>query len=295
MCMPRSPGIQSSRPRRRPLLRDRLYQLYDSLGTRDLVEIAILAVAIYLLLRFLGKTRGAGIVRGLGLLVVGLFLVAQVIIASFDLTVLARVLDYLLTTVLFCLLIIFQPELRRGLLVLGRYRFWRYLVADEHPPIVDKLADAAEALSRECVGALIVIEREISLMAFVESGEPIDAEGSPGLLRAIFGKRSPLHEGAVILCPGRLAAAACQLPLGQPPEGAMHMGMRHRAALAMSEETDALLLVVSEETGRISVAPGGRREPVPRENLSRRLAALLSSRTDEGASSEPNNGAKSAA
>jgi diadenylate cyclase len=276
------------------LLRDRLAQLYDSVGTRDLVEVVILAVAIYFLLRFLGKTRGAGIVRGLGLLVVGLFLVAQVIVASFDLSVLARVLDYLLTTVLLGLLVIFQPELRRGLMVLGRYRIWRYLVAEESHPIADKLADAAEAMSRECVGALVVIEREMSLAAFIESGEAIDGEVSPGLLRAIFSKRSPLHDGAVILSSGRVAAAACQLPLGQTPEGVMHMGMRHRAALAMSDETDAILLVVSEETGRVSVAVGGRLEPVPRENLSRRLAALLSSRASEE-SDDGGSGARTAA
>jgi diadenylate cyclase len=261
-------------------LRERWAQLYESIGTRDLVEIAILAVAIYLVLRFLGKTRGAGMVRGLGLVVVGLFLVAQVVIASFDLTVLGRVLDYLLTTVLVGLLVIFQPELRRGLMVLGRYRIWRFLVNESHPPVADRLADAAEAMSRECVGALIAIEREMSLAPFVETGEGLDSEVSATLLRAIFCKRSPLHDGAVILCDGRLAAAACQLPLGQPPEpSGVHMGMRHRAALCLSEETDAVLLVVSEETGRISLAVGGRLEPVPRENLSRRLAALLSDRS----------------
>src|SRR5207253_11456207 len=92
-----------------------------------------------------------------------------------------------------------------------------------------------------------------------------------------FTPNSPLHDGAVILCGGRVAAAACQLPLGQPPDrGHAHVGMRHRAAVGLSEETDAVLLVVSEETGRISVAVGGRLEAVPRENLSRRLAALLS-------------------
>jgi diadenylate cyclase len=260
-------------------LRESLAQLYEALGARDLVEIAILAVAIYTVLRFLGKTRGAGIVRGLGLVVVGLFLLAQVVIASFDLVVLGRVLDYLLTTVLVGLLVIFQPELRRGLMVLGRYRILRFFVRDQNHPVADKLADAAEAMSRECVGALIVIEREMALASFVETGEPIDSEVSATLLRAIFCKRSPLHDGAVILCDGRVAAAACQLPLGQPPEGAgVHMGMRHRSALCMSEETDAVLLVVSEETGRISVAVGGRLEPVPRENLSRRLAELLSAR-----------------
>jgi diadenylate cyclase len=262
-------------------LKERLAQLYESIGTRDLIEIAILAVAIYFVLRFLRRTRGAGIVRGLGLVVVGLFLVAQVIIASFDLTVLGRVLDYLLTTVLLGLLVIFQPELRRGLMVLGRYGIMRFFTRDHEHPIVDKLADAAEAMARECVGALIVVEREAVLESFVESGEPIDAEVSASLLRTIFSKRSPLHDGAVIVCNGRLAAAACQLPLGQPPEGnSVHMGMRHRAALAMSEETDAVLLVVSEETGRISLAVGGKLEAVPRENLSRRLANLLSARDE---------------
>jgi diadenylate cyclase len=263
-------------------LRERLAQLYESVGTRDVVEIAILAMTIYLILRLLGKTRGAGIVRGLGLIVIGLFLVAQVVIASFDLTVLSRVLDYLLTTVLLGLLVIFQPELRRGLMVLGRYRILRYFVHAPQHPVADRLADAAEAMSRECVGALIVIEREMSLSMYVETGELIDGEVSANLLRAIFSKRSPLHDGAVILCGGRIAAAACQLPLGQPPEGAsMHMGMRHRSALCMSEETDAVLLVVSEETGRISLAVGGRLEPVPRENLSRRLADLMSRRKAE--------------
>jgi diadenylate cyclase len=269
-------------------LRERLDQLYDSVGVRDVVEIAILALVIYLVLRFLGKTRGAGIVRGLGLVVVGLFLVAQVVIASFDLTVLGRVLDYLLTTVLVGLMVIFQPELRRGLMVLGRYRIWRFFATDRDHPIADKLADAAEAMSRECVGALIVIERDMALASFVETGELIDAELSATLVRAIFCKRSPLHDGAVILCDGRIAAAACQLPLGQPPEGAStHMGMRHRSALCMSEETDAVLLVVSEETGRVSLAVGGRLEPVPRENLSRRLAALLSARAARPGKPEP--------
>src|SRR5947209_9592404 len=131
-------------------LAKRLAQLYEMVGARDLVEVAILTVFIYFILRFLGKTRGSGVVRGLGLIVVGLFLVAQVVIASFDLTELSRVLDYLLTTVLVGLVVIFQPELRRGLTVLGRYRILRYFVRDQHHPIADKLADAAEALSREC-------------------------------------------------------------------------------------------------------------------------------------------------
>lgn len=259
-------------------MKERLAQLVVSLGTRDLVEIAVLAVAVYGVLRFLGKTRGWGIVRGLGLLGVGLFLVAQVVIAAFNLTVLGKALDYLLTTVLVGLLVIFQPELRRGLIVLGRYGLFRYFVRQGRYPLADKLADAAEALSRECVGALIAVQREVVLAPYAETGERIDGEVSPALIRSIFHPGSPLHDGAVILTNGRISAAACQLPLGQPPESSVgHLGMRHRAAIGLSDETDAVLLVVSEETGRVSVAVGGRLEPVPRENLSRRLAALLSS------------------
>lgn len=265
-------------------MRERLAQLYESVGSRDVVEIAILAAAIYLILRLLGKTRGAGIVRGLGLVVIGLFLVSHVLIARFDLSVLGRVLDYLLTTVLLGLLVIFQPELRRGLLVLGRYRLLRRLAPVPRYPLADRLADAAESMSRENIGALIVIEREMRLAMYAETGEAIDGKLSANLLRSIFSKRSPLHDGAVILCGGRIAAAACQLPLGQPPESTgMHMGMRHRSALCMSEETDAILLVVSEETGRISLAVGGRLESVPCEELPRRLADLLSRRQTEPA------------
>lgn len=258
---------------------DRLTQLYEAVPTHDIVEVGLLAIAIFLALRFLGRTRGASLVRGLGLFVIGAFLVAQVVIASFELKVLGRVLDYLLTTVLLGLCIIFQPELRRGLMVLGRAPLLRYFVRVEHYPLAERLADAAEAMSRECVGALIVIEREMSLAQYIETGQAVDAEVSSGLLRAIFCKRSPLHDGAVVLSGGRLSAAGCQLPLGQPPEGAgSHMGMRHRSALCMSDETDAVLLVVSEETGRVSIAFAGQLTPVPREEVATRLTALLDGR-----------------
>lgn len=259
-------------------MKDHLAPLTESVSSRDLVEILILAVVLYAALRFLGKMRGSGMVRGLGLLVIGLFLVAQVVIARFHLTVLGQALDYLLTTVLVGLLVIFQPELRRGLMLLGRYRALISFVRARHHPVADRLADAAEALSRECVGALIAIQREVALAPYVETGERLDAEISPALIRSIFNRHSPLHDGAMILHNGRIVAAACQLPLGHPPEGTgAPKGMRHRAALCLSEETDAVLLVVSEETGRISLAVAGKLEPVPRENLSRSLAGLLSS------------------
>jgi diadenylate cyclase len=247
----------------------------ESLGPREYAELAILVVLLYLFLRWLGKTRGSGLVRGLGLVAVVLFLVAQVVVVSFDLVVLGKVLDYLHTTVLVGLLVIFQPELRRGLLVLGRYRMLRLFLSVDQP-VADKLADAAEALSRECVGALIAIQREMTLEPYAETGERLDSSISPALIRSVFCRHSPLHDGALILCQGRITAAACQLPLGLPPERSQgHLGMRHRAALCLSEETDAVVLVVSEESGRISLAVNGRLEAVPRPNLSRRLVELL--------------------
>jgi diadenylate cyclase len=253
---------------------ERLIHLYESIGRRDLLEIGLLALIIYGVLRFIGATRGAGIVRGLGIVVAGFFLLAQVVIASLDLTELSKILDYLLATALLGLIVIFQPELRRGLLMLGQYRVLR-LFGHRQEPMVDKLADAATVLSREFTGALIAIQRGMSLASWIATGERIDGELSVSLLRAIFHKRSPLHDGAVIICDGRLAAAGCQLPLAEAPEEGSHYGMRHRAALGLSEETDAVVLVVSEETGRIALAIAGRLEPVPRENLSRCLAAVL--------------------
>jgi diadenylate cyclase len=249
----------------------------DSVGGRDLVEISILTMLIYALLRFLGNSRGPGMVRGFGLVVVGLVLGAQVIVRAFDLIELGKILDYFLTTVLVGLLVIFQPELRRGLMLLGRYPLLNLFRRDTLP-MADTLAEAAQALSRECIGALIAVQRQVALAACIESGQRIDAELSARLIQTIFTPRSPLHDGALIIADGRITAAACQLPLGQPPEGTFGaMGMRHRAAICLSDETDAVLLIVSEETGRVSIAVAGKLEPVARENLSRRLAALLSS------------------
>jgi diadenylate cyclase len=261
----------------------RLAQLYESIGTSDLVQIAILAVAIYAVLRLLSRVGGAGasLGRGLGLVVVGVFLILQVVIASLDLTELATVLDYLLTTVLVGLLVIFQPELRRGLMMLGRSKLWRYFTPSGHS-LAERLADAATVLARDRVGALLAIQCEMSLAPFIETGERIDAHVSSALVRTLFHPRGPLHDGAVILVNGRLAAAACQLPLGNigsdaARRGHLHLGMRHRAAVGLSEETDAVVLVVSEETGCISLAIGGRLEAVFGDNLARRLAAVLTS------------------
>jgi diadenylate cyclase len=255
-------------------LRERLAQFGEAMDRRDLFEIALLAVAIYVLLRLLGRTRGSGVVRGLGLLAAGVFLVAQLVIVSLDLHELRQALDYLLTTVVVGLMVIFQPELRRGLMVLGRMRGLRLFAAGPESAAV-VLAEAATALARDHVGALIAVQRELSLEPCAETGEALDARVSPLLLRTLFTPHGPLHDGAVILRGDRVVAAGCQLPLAQPNPDLPRVGMRHRAALGLSDETDAVLVVVSEETGRISLAVGGKLEPVPREHLAARLGELL--------------------
>lgn len=256
---------------------ERFFQIYQALGVRDLVEISLLAAFIYLLLRFIGATRGIGMVRGLGIVVAITVFGVQVVIASFDLTELNKILDYILASAFIGIIVIFQPELRSGLFTLGRYRLFRIFSPGDtqQDPYVDKVATVAVELARECTGALIVLQREASLQQFIQTGETLDSVVSEGLLISLFHKSSPLHDGAIILAHGRIAAAACQLPLAEAPQGASDYGMRHRAALGVSEETDALVLVVSEETGRISLASHGKLETVSREMVARRLVSHL--------------------
>jgi diadenylate cyclase len=259
----------------------RLLQMYDSLEPLDFVQIGILTIIVFGFLRFLSKTgTGSSIGRGLGIVIVAIFLLLQLVIASLDLAELNTVFDYILAAGLIGLLIIFQPELRRGLMMLGKHTLFSGWSPVKNS-IADPLADAAALMSREGVGALIVIQREINLAPYIDTGERIEAKLTASLLRTVFTHKSPLHDGAVILVKGRIVAAGCQLPMRSHERLAesgswLNLGMRHRAALSISEETDAIVLVVSEETGRISLACGGRFEAVTRTNLARRLVELLS-------------------
>lgn len=262
-------------------------QIYESLEMLDIVQIGILTLVVFAFLRFLSKTgTGSSIGRGLGIVFVGLFLLLQVVIASLDLAELSAALDYLLAAGMLGLLIIFQPELRRGLMMLGRNRLWNGW-SPVKSSIADPLAEAADAMSREGIGALIVVQREISLAPYIETGERIEAKLTASLIRTVFMPKGPLHDGAVILVKGRVVAAGCQLPMRSHERLAesgswLNLGMRHRSALSVSEETDAIVLVVSEETGRISLAVSGRFELIAREDLAHRLVELLNTPTAQG-------------
>jgi diadenylate cyclase len=228
-----------------------------SFGVSDAIDIAATSVLIYYLLLLIRGTRAVQIVLGLLTLVIVLG-VSNLL----HLLVLATVMQYLLLGTAVTLPIVFQPELRRALEQIGRGRFFRRAPADEEAVVVqlvDAVAAAAFRLAHGGLGALMVIEGQTGLREYVENGTALDAKLSVDLLLAIFNKSSPLHDGAVILRDTIIEGAACVLPLSENQVAAeRHLGTRHRAAIGLTEQTDAVVVVVSEETRTIAVARAGR-------------------------------------
>ncbi len=226
-------------------------------GIADLVDIVFTSILVYYLLLLIRGTRAVQIMLGLFVL-----LIVLAVSNLLHLLVLATVMQYLLLGTAVTLPIVFQPELRRGLEQIGRGRFFaRPSYPDEAAAAqqVAIISDAAFVLGRNRIGALIVIEQQTGLREYVESGTALDAQLSLELLLAIFNKTSPLHDGAVIVRDLTIEGAACFLPLSENAVAAeRHIGTRHRAAVGLSEQTDAVVVVVSEESGAVSVARAGR-------------------------------------
>jgi len=222
-------------------------------GWRDAVEIALVAFVLYRLLLLFRGTRAVQILSGIAVLCVG-YGVAWAV----RLTTITYLLEIVFKYGAFALLIVFQPELRAALAHLGQARVTHLFRRLEEEEVVDEVTDAVERLSRSSTGAIIVVERDVPLGDYVETGTPLNAKVSGDLLTTIFTPYSPLHDGAVIIRGDSIIGASCILPLSQAPIEDRSLGTRHRAALGLSEETDALVLVVSEETGIISLATGAR-------------------------------------
>ncbi len=236
---------------------------------KDLVEILIVAAVFYRVLVLLTGTRAIQMLLGLVLLV-AISLLARVL----SLTLLEYLLDAFFRFGFIALLIVFQPELRSALAHLGQNRLLRFFTRLEENQVAEEVAEAAEELSRAKVGAIIALEREVGLGEFVETGTPLQARVSAALLQNLFTPYSLLHDGAVIIRGDEIVAAGAILPLTQFPVEDRTLGTRHRAALGLSEETDALVIVVSEETGQVSVAWRGQ---LRRGLAPERLRELLSS------------------
>ncbi len=223
-----------------------------------LSEIAILWVTFYYVLRYVQGTRGAGVLRGLIFALVLLFLVVTKVTEYFELLRIQHILkNWFIPALVTAVIVIFQPELRRGLVRMGlNPLFTRILKTDA--TFIDEIVEAATLMSKDRTGALIAIEREVSLSGYLEGAVRIDADMTSELLETLFFTGSPLHDGAVIVQHGRVTAAGCLFPLTDNPDLAKTLGTRHRAAIGVTEESDCVAVIVSEETGRISVAVKGQ-------------------------------------
>jgi diadenylate cyclase len=218
----------------------------------DVVEILLVAFVVYRFLLFLVGTRAIQIMVGLVILSIGYFLA---LFARF--TMISTLLGLLFTYGAFVAVVVFQPELRNALARLGQSRFMRAFAKGDRQSVADEIAEALDRLSRAGTGAIIAVEGDIGLEEFITTGVPMEAKVSADLLTTIFTPYSPLHDWAVLVRGDRIIGAGCVLPLTQFKVTDKSLGTRHRAALGLSEETDATVLVVSEETSTISVASHG--------------------------------------
>ena len=229
------------------------FRLIRPPGWLDIIEIALVAYLFYRVLLLIHGTRAVQILIGIVVLAL-----AYAIAYASGLQMITYVLNRVLSLAAIAALIIFQPELRAGLAHLGQSRVTRFFRRMEASEVADEVADAVERLARSGIGAIIAVEREVPLGDYVQSGSEMQAKVSADLLRTIFTPYSPLHDGAVIIRGDTVIGAGCILPLSQAPITDRSLGTRHRAALGLSEESDALVIVVSEETSTISVAMHGR-------------------------------------
>jgi diadenylate cyclase len=254
-----------------PTLSQPIPPLPSHLTFVDVLDIVIVAFLIYQFLMAVRGRRAAHILLGV-LTLVGIYAVVDALGLELVRTVLASLAPY----VPFALIVLFQSEIRRLLARMGGVRWLSVGGRLQKREFTEELVLALSQLSEKQVGALVVLERDIGLRSFIESGVPLDACMSRDLLMTIFHPGSALHDGAVIIQGDRIAAAACFLPLTVKPALARHLGTRHRAAIGVTEETDCLSLIVSEETGRISVAEAGEIEAnVNLKRLERRISAHI--------------------
>ena len=228
-----------------------------SIGITDVIDILIVAFVVYKVLGFIRETRAEQLIKGLLILVAATFLAD-----AFDLYTISWILNGTLTLGVIALVIVFQPELRRGLEYVGRSKIVKspcgQFDKDKAKLIVSSFTKAIDEFSKSKTGALIVVERETALSDVAETGTTLNALVSTELLGNIFYEGAPLHDGAVIIRGDRVMAAGCVLPLTQNNQLSSELGTRHRAALGITENSDALVLVVSEETGIISMADNGK-------------------------------------
>ena len=232
------------------------FNQFRTISFIDIIDILIVAYIIYRIMKLLKDTSAERLIKGI-IILVGIMLLASML----HLTMISWLLQQALNVGLFAIVVVFQPELRRLLEQIGKGNFSRLIVPANAPDEVESMITATVSacadMSRTKTGALIVFERRERLGEIISTGTMVDAAPSAELIKNIFFKNSPLHDGAMIVRAGRVCAAGCVLPLSGNQSLSRDLGTRHRAAVGMSESADSVLVVVSEETGAISVAIGG--------------------------------------
>ena len=219
----------------------------------DLLDIFLVAIIVYRVLLFFKETLSYRFIIALATL-----LLVSPISRLAGLNAVSWIIDTLFGSIIIIIVVIFQHDIRRAFVAQRRSRLGDVPSRDEAYEVIDELASAAEALAQKNIGALIVFEREMPLANFIAVGTEIDAKVTSELITSIFLPYSPIHDGAVIIQKGKLTKAGCFLPLTQNPSVSKALGTRHRAAIGLTEVVDAVAVVVSEETGKISVVVGGR-------------------------------------
>src|SRR5215210_2715949 len=245
------------------------------IGWWDILDILIVSILIYEFLKLIRGTRAVQMAAG-SLLIVVLFYVSRLL----PLQTVNWMIRNMLAFVAFAAIVIFQSDIRRALAHFGQAPFFRYLNRQEAAnETIEEIVVAATMLAGQKVGAIMAVEREIGLRNYIESGIPLDATLTYDLIVTIFHRGSPLHDGAVIVQESRVAAAACFLPLTVNPRVSRELGTRHRAAIGLTEECDAVAIVVSEESGQISLALDGRVERgLTPDDLRERMRSLVTLR-----------------
>lgn len=251
---------------------------FQDIRFQDVLDIVIITVLVYKIIEWSMNTRAYQLLKGLGVLLLILLLSTL-----FNLYTINYLLNTLLVSGIVVMAVIFQPELRRGLAHIGRFKF-NFSAKDKSDDsgIVKEIVNALIELSKRKVGALIVIERETKLDEYLPTGTLVDAKITSALIQNIFEPNTPLHDGAVIVRDGRIHYAACVLPLFNDANISRELGTRHRAAMGVSQASDSLTLVVSEETGVISYAENGKLvRYVDRITLTELLESIFSAPQEE--------------
>ncbi|HEX9874642.1 MAG TPA: diadenylate cyclase CdaA [Deferrimonas sp.] len=243
----------------------------------DLLDILLVAFIIYRIILLIKGTRAVQMLVGLAVILI-VYVGSQV----GGLYTLHWLLENFLSSIILVIIVIFQSDIRRALIHVGRNPFFADLSYKEETEVIEELIKASVNMANKRIGALVVIERETGLKDFLEVGVDIDAKVSSDLITSIFLPSSPIHDGALVIQQGRLKRAGCFLPISQNPDISKALGTRHRAAIGLTELVDAVAIVVSEETGKISVVVGGRiTRDLDSTSLKRVLSRLLEPRLNK--------------